>query len=274
MLKTRVTDNDISVNSLITTQDYSSDRDQYNNKLLNLGAVSVINSINDSEVYEYTPNANELNFNIYFLRYMADNEINEIKPYIESEFMTHINKTKIELGIIRANGSNLGAAFNNIFEVRQADNNLRAPQIEVEKNETSLKSLNNKPYFSSDKIGESLLKRPAKSGIPVFYNSYTIPFWSKKNDWVKNDLLYANKPYFNNSFMLMEFYDSPSPLNQNRILSTPVFVNSRYNIKELTNNGKKSVIHERPCFKLKNGSDGFSFFFLNNFIKNDFYVKF
>ena len=63
MLKSRVIDNDIIINSLITAQDYSSDRDYYNNKLLNLGALSVINSINDSEVYEFKPNANELNFN-------------------------------------------------------------------------------------------------------------------------------------------------------------------------------------------------------------------
>ena len=274
MLKSRVIDNDIIINSLITAQDYSSDRDYYNNKLLNLGALSVINSINDSEVYEFKPNANELNFNIFFLRYMQTNEINEITPYIESNFITHVNKTKIELGITNSAGVNLGASFNNIFEVRQADTNLREPKLKVEKNEAITQSLEKKPYVSFDKVGESLLLRPVKSGIPVFYNSYTIPFWDKKNEWVNNDLLYTNKPYFNNSFMLMEFYDSPSPLNQNRILSTPVFVNSRYNIKELTNNRKKSVIHERPCFKLKNGSDGFSFFFLNNFIKNDFYVKF
>lgn len=272
MLTTRISDNDINVNSFINSQDYSSDRDHYNNKLLNLGTLSVINSINDTEVYEYKPDAiSELNFNIFFLKYMQENVINEITPYIESDFANQVTKTKIAFGLIDINNNTLQHAFNSVFEVRQPGTNLREPALIGEVNQTKLSALNAKPYVVRDVIGASVLKKPQQTGLPIFYNSYTLPFWDKKDTWIKDPLLYKNKPYFNNSFMLVEFYDSPSALNQSRVISIPVFINSRYNIKERTNN---NVIHERPCFKLKDGFDGFSFFFLNNYIKSDFYAKF
>ena len=272
MLTTRILDSDINVNSFINNQDYSSDRDHYNNKLLNLGALSVINSINDSEVYEYKPDSiNELNFNIFFLRYMQDNVINEITPYLENDFNSQVTKTKIAFGLIDANQNQLQHGFNSVYEVRQPDSNLREPILGAEFNQTKLSALNAKPYVVSDVIGATAIKSPQQTGLPIFYNSYTLPFWGKKDGWIKDALLYKNKPYFNNSFMLIEFYDSPSALNQSRVISIPIFVNSRYNIKEMTNN---NVLLERPCFKLKEGFDGFSFFFLNNYIKTDFYAKF
>lgn len=275
MLKTRLTDNDISISSYINSQDYSSDRDHYNNKLLNLGTLSVINSITDTEVYEYKPELiNEINFNVFFLRYMQDTTISEITPYLESNFTDHVKKTKIALGVIDSNSEKLQRAFNNVFEVRQADTELREPILLSETNKTRLSALLDRPYVSADIIGELSLKNPNETGLPIFYNSYTIPFWDKKNDWMGEKLLYKNKPYYNNSFLLIEFYDSPSPLDQNRIISIPIFVNSRYNIKELTNNGDNSILLERPSFKLKEGMDGFSFFFLGNYIRNDFYAKF
>lgn len=272
MLTTKILGNDINVNSFISSQDYSSDRDHYNNKLLNLGTLSVINSINDSEVYEYKPDAiSELNFNIFFLKYMQENMINEITPYIESDFTNQVTKTKIAFGLIDTNNNTLQHAFNSVYEIRQPGTNLREPTLTGEINQTKLSALNAKPYVVSDIIGASTIKNPQQTGLPIFYNSYTLPFWDKKDTWIKDPLLYKNKPYFNNSFMLVEFYDSPSALNQSRVISIPVFVNSRYNIKERTNN---NVTHERPCFKLKDGFDGFSFFFLNNYIKSDFYAKF
>ena len=117
MLKTRYIDNDINVNTLISAQDYSSDRDQYNNKLLNLGTLSVINAINDSEVFEFKPNTQKLNFNIFFLRYLQDRDITEISPYMESQFSDHIKKTKIALGIINDYGYDSDRAFSHIFEM-------------------------------------------------------------------------------------------------------------------------------------------------------------
>jgi hypothetical protein len=130
MLTTKILGNDINVNSFISSQDYSSDRDHYNNKLLNLGTLSVINSINDSEVYEYKPDAiGELNFNIFFLKYMQENMINEITPYIESDFTSQVTKTKIAFGLIDANNNTLQHAFNSVFEVRQPGTNLREPAL-------------------------------------------------------------------------------------------------------------------------------------------------
>ena len=164
-----------------------------------------LNKVTDFQwIFEFKPNTQKLNFNIFFLRYLQDKDITEISPYMESQFSDHIKKTKIALGIINDYGYDSDRAFSHIFEIRQADNKLRSPRLNVERNETSAISLTKKPYTSSDKIGESLLPTPVKSGIPIFYNSYTIPLWDKKNDWKSNELLYINKPYFNNSFMLME----------------------------------------------------------------------
>ena len=44
--------------------------------------------------------------------------------------------------------------------------------------------------------------------------------------------------------------------------------------KNYTQNILNNTINERPCFKLKEGDEGYSFFFLNNYINNEFYVKF
>ena len=202
---------------------------------------------------------------------MQENMISEITPYIENDFTSQVTKTKIAFGLIDTNSNVLQHAFNSVYEVRQPGTNLREPALLGETNLTKLSALNAKPYVVSDVVGASALKTPQQTGLPIFYNSYTLPFWDKKDSWIKDPLLYKNKPYFNNSFMLVEFYDSPSALNQSRVISIPVFVNSRYNIKERT---KNNVTHERPCFKLKEGFDGFSFFFLNNYIKTDFYAKF
>ena len=273
MLKTRVINNDISINNFIVSEDYTSDRDFYNNKLLNLGVEGTVNGIIDSEIYEYKPEtSSELNFNIFFLKYLQETDIAEITPYIESAFSEHVLNTKKGFGLVPLEtGSDFGIAFSNAFETKQ-DNGLRESTIKDQLQLTKSEAVSALPYHVSDHIGLANIVTPKKSGLPIFYNSFTIPYWDKKDSWITNNVLYKNKPFFYNSFLLMEFFDSPAGINQTRVQSVPIFINNKYNIKEksVLNN----VIHERPCFNLKEGDEGYSFFFLDNYIKNEFYVKF
>jgi hypothetical protein len=272
MLKNRIPNSDLILNTNIVSEEFSSDRDFYNNKLLNFTRNNVINGITDSEIYEYQPEQiTEINFNLFFLRYVQTNEFFELRKYTELDFDTQYNKTREILGLINSNGIEIDKAINNVFETRQS-NGLRESPVLVERTLTKLQELKQKPYYVRDIVGESFLKKPIKSGVPIFYNTFTLPFWESKDKWVNEPLLYTNKPYFYNSFLLMEFYDSPSNFSQNRIQSIPIFVNNRYNITE--KNRTNNFHYERPCFNLKNGSEGFSFFFLNNYVTNEFYVRY
>lgn len=272
MLKSTIPTSDLILRTDIFAEDFSSDRDFYNQKLLNFGTNSVINGVIDSEIYEYKPElTNELNFNIFFLRYVQSNEYDSLKNFIEAGFQTQYNNSRIKFGLTNTFGVPIPKAFNNVYETRQS-NGLRETPVLLERSLTKLQELKQKPYFVRDLIGESFLKKPIKSGIPVFYNSFTLPFWENKDKWINEDLLYTNKPYFYNSFLLLEFYDSPSNVTQNRIQSIPIFVNNRYNITE--KNITKKFDYERPCFKLSDGVEGYSFFFLKNYITNEFYVRY
>jgi hypothetical protein len=269
MLKTKLIENDILLNASIFSEDYASDVDFYNNKLLNFTSNSVLNKTIDSEIYEYKPQLiNEVNFNIYFLRYVQDSEYDEIIKYMELDFQNQFNKSKLNFGLIDSSGNQTI----NPYGIRQS-NGLRETTIQSEQGLTRSQALQARPYYINDINIEAFLKQPTISGIPIFYNSYTLPYWGLKDTWINEPLLYTNKAYFYNSFLLLEFFDSPTSTNQNRIQSIPIFVNNRYNTiteKNITNN----FHYNRPVFNLKEGFDGYSFFFLGNYITNEFYVKF
>lgn len=272
MLKTRLIDNDLAINNLIVSEDYSSDRDFYNRKLLNFSADTVVNKIVDSEIYEFLPESfSEINLNLFFLKYLQDSDINEITPYMEDEFNMHIFNTRSALSLIDSSGVTIDPLTYNIFDIKQ-DNGLIDKEVLSDVGKTKMAAVNSLPYFVSDKIGMAEQIRPKESGLPIFYNSFTLPYWSQRSDWLTNSMLYKNKPYFYNSFLLFEVYDTPINSTQHKLQSIPVFINKRYNISEknITNN----FIYERPCFKLSNGVEGFSFFFLNTFTQNEFYVKY
>lgn len=63
---------------------------------------------------------------------------------------------------------------------------------------------------------------------------------------------------------------------QRRITTIPIYVSDRYLFNEKTKVTETSggVQQKRPVFNLIEGVDGYSFFFLKNYIKSDFYVKF
>jgi hypothetical protein len=272
MLKVRVNENDKNFNNLVLSEDYSSDRDFYNNKLLNLTSNNVINNITDTEVVEFKPERTQIiNYNLFFLRYLQTEEYAKILPYIETNFKEHYNNTKIELGLLNANGTIPDVAFNSYLDIRQ-DNLLRAPAQEADLNKLNKTVLKDTGMAVFNETIQANLKKPVRAGIPVFYNSFTIPFWDNSNDWKDNSLLYKNKPYHYNSLLLMEVFDSPDNIKQQRLISIPIFVNQRYNLNEKPSG--YNILVERPSFELTNGCDGFSLFFLNTSIYTDLYVKF
>ena len=262
MLKNITPNQDLTINTFITSENDSSDRDFFNKKLLDFTTNNVINNTINGEIYEYKPEiVSEINYNIFFLRYIQSSEVIELQNVIEKEFSEHYNKSVNDFK---------NKPVSSIYDAVQ-DNSLREvelPDIFRDK----LSSLNNSPYFIRDFVSELRLKNPNKNGIPIFYNSFGLPFYEKKDLWINDNLLFSNKPYFYNSFLLLEFYDTPSSLTQRRIHTTPIFVNPRYNLFEKASD--KNFLQERPCFKLTEGSEGFSFFFLDNFYTNEFYVRF
>ena len=262
MLKNITPNQDLTINTFITSENDSSDRDFFNKKLLDFTTNNVINDIINGEIYEYKPEiVSEINYNIFFLRYIQSSEVIELQNVIEKEFSEHYNKSVNDFK---------NKPVSSIYDVVQ-DNSLREvelPDIFRDK----LSSLNNSPYFIRDFVSELRLKNPNKNGIPIFYNSFGLPFYEKKDLWINDNLLFSNKPYFYKSFLLLEFYDTPSSLTQRRIHTIPIFINSRYNLFEKPLD--RNFLQERPCFKLTNGVEGFSFFFLDNFYTNEFYVRF
>jgi hypothetical protein len=272
MLTIPVNDKDKIINNLVLSEDYSSDRDFYNNKLLNLTSNNVINNITDTEVVEFKPERTQvINFNLFFLRYLQTEDYSKILPYIESNFTEHYKNTKIELGLLNANGTTPDVAYNSYLDIRQ-DNLLRAPAQEADLNKLNKSVLKDSGLAVFNEAIQANLKKPVKAGIPVFYNSFTIPFWDNNKDWKDSALLYKNKPYFYNSLLLMEVFDSPDNIKQQRLISIPVFVNQRYNLNEKPSD--YGILVERPCFQLTNGCDGFSLFFLNLSLYTNLYVKF
>ena len=262
MLKNITPNQDLTINTFITSENDSSDRDFFNKKLLDFTTNNVINNTINGEIYEYKPEiVSEINYNIFFLRYIQSSEVIELQNVIEKEFSEHYNKSVNDFK---------NRPVSSIYDLGQ-DNSLREvelPDIFRDK----ITSLNNSPYFIRDFVSQLRLKNPNKNGIPIFYNSFGLPFYEKKDLWINDNLLFSNKPYFYNSFLLLEFYDTPSSLTQRRIHTTPIFVNPRYNLFEKASD--KNFLQERPCFKLTEGSEGFSFFFLDNFYTNEFYVRF
>jgi hypothetical protein len=262
MLKNITPNQDLTINTFITSENDSSDRDFFNKKLLDFTTNNVINNTINGEIYEYKPEiVSEINYNIFFLRYIQSSEVIELQNVIEKEFSEHYNKSVNDFK---------NRPVSSIYDLGQ-DNSLREvelPDIFRDK----ITSLNNSPYFIRDFVSQLRLKNPNKNGIPIFYNSFGLPFYEKKDLWINDNLLFSNKPYLFNSFLLMEFYDIPSSLTQRRIHTTPIFINPRYNLFEKASD--KNFLQERPCFKLTEGSEGFSFFFLDNFYTNEFYVRF
>jgi hypothetical protein len=252
---------DLVINYLITSEDDSCDREFYYKNILDKITLNTINNIIDGEVFEYKPELlDSINFDIYFFSQLEILNINYLTPYMENNFIPYIDLVKEKF---------VQPYKNNVFQTIQ-DNTL--PISDIPKDITIIQSLINKPYVVKDVIGESLLHKPKNNGLPFFYNSFTLPFWEQNEKWVNDPLLYSNKSFFYNSFLLLEFFSSPERLTQKRIQTIPIYISKRINITE--KNDLLNIHYERPSFNLTEGCDGFSVFYVNNNLPNKLYVKY
>ena len=266
-------------NLFVSSEDNASDTDFVFQNILDIESLTNINSVIDFESIEYKHVNNSVEFDIFFLRYLLKDEINQIKNYVEPAFSDYSSKVlSIKTSVI-----------SELFEIRDNDG-LRAPQFEETLGLTRTEINDSKPYVVVDPYVELRKNYPAKSGYPHFYNTFVFPFWEKKDAWVDLRYGFNNKTYTYNSFLIIEIYDTYEVEKQKRITTIPVYVSDRYLFKEkretrtyninddlgnlietLTSEG---ITQKRPVFNLSEGIDGYSFFFLKKYIKSDFYVKF
>lgn len=258
MLTFKNKNNNNYINTFITQEDISSDRDFYFNNLLNIGVENNINNIIDNEVVDISANHLSIGFNVFFLRHILEMEINEISRYTEKEFQEHLFETKLAFGLIDESGQALTKLVNSPFENRQPSGILE-PTIRADKNaQLNKQDLN--------------IKKPRLSGYPIFYNTFTFPYWDNRNSWINDKLFFIRKPFFNNSFILLELYDSTDPLTQRKIANLPIYNNIDYTLSEKFSDFETVI--PRPSYQIRNGDNGFSFTLPKKYDINEIYVKF
>ncbi len=281
MLKKRFKkDVNLSASLLIGSEDSPSDREFVFNKILDVESVANINEIVNLESAEFKPNYDKIEVDLFFLRYIEEADVDEISKHVEEQFDAyHKNLIATQNTSIRSE----------LFEVRSSDG-LRAVKFDNETELSGSEINEQKPYVVIDPMAELRKKYPAKSGRPHFYNTFTFPFWDKSSLWTGLKYGFNNKTYTYNSFLLLEVYDSNDVETQKRITTIPIYVSDRYLFNEKTKDVVTQILDEllnpistetvvgipqkRPVFNLTEGVDGYSFFFLKNYIKSDFYVKF
>ena len=182
--KTFKTNTSLITNLFVSSEDNASDTDFVFQNILDIESLANINSIIDFESIEYKHVNNSVEFDIFFLRYLLKDEIDQIKNYVEPSFNDYSNKV---LSIKTSVKSEL-------FEIRD-DNDLRASQFDGTLELTRGEINDNKPYVVVDPLVEIRKNYPSKPGYPHFYNTFAFPFWEKKDAWV--DLKYG----FNNKFI-------------------------------------------------------------------------
>jgi hypothetical protein len=263
MLKKPFKENTSLVTNLFaSSEDNASDTDFVLQKILDIESLTNINSVIDFESIEYKHVNNNVEFDIFFLRYLLKDEINEIKKYIEPSFTDYSSK------VLSINTS----VKSELFEIRD-NNDLITPQFEGTLESTRTEINDSKPYVVTDPYVELRKNYPAKSGYPHFYNTFVFPFWEKKDVWVDLKYGFNNKTYAYNSFLIIEIYDTYEVETQKRVTTIPVYVSDRYLFKEKRKTAD-GITQKRPVFNLSEGIDGYSFFFLKKYIKSDFYAKF
>jgi hypothetical protein len=259
-------DTTLSTSIFVSSEDGSSDREFVFSKTLDIESLVNINGIVDFESAEFKPNESKLEVDLFFLRYIEDGEIDTISSYLEKDFTDyHAKVLEVSKNI----------KTSELFEIKSSDN-LRAVKFDNEKLLSATEINSEKPYVVIDPMVELRKKYPAKPGRPHFYNTFTFPFWDKKDLWGGLKYGFNNKTYTYSSFLLLEIFDDYNVETQKRITTIPIYVSDRYLFNEKTKGTDTTagIEQKRPVFNLTEGVDGYSFFFLKNYIKTDFYVKF
>lgn len=228
----------------------------------------IINEILDGEVKNYKFYSDILSFNVYFLAFFDKSSLSLITKYNEDYFDEHVKQSKIAFGLLNEDLTIPDKIFNSVYEHRNTDNILNPNPVGYQ-NISSFDAMKDKPLYIRDFVGELSAIKPRVGGLPIFYNSFSIPYWMNKDAWINNDLLFNNKPFFHASFLLMEFFDSTETLTQNRLFSIIIHPNEDM-FNEVIDN---RILVKRPVFNLNKNHNGYNFTFLKSY-DNSLYVKF
>lgn len=141
-------DTTLLTNLLVNSEDSSSDREFVFNKILNVESVANINAIVDLESAEFKPENDKIEVDLFFLRYIEDNEVDKISTYMEDAFsdyrqrliITQNTLIKSELFEVRSSDGLPSIKFDN--EVGLSPNQINAekpyvvvdPMVELRKN--------------------------------------------------------------------------------------------------------------------------------------------
>ncbi len=260
-------------NLFVGSEDGSSDRDFVFSKLNDTESLANINPIVDFESVEYKPLSQKIELDLFFLRYIKNDEYPIIKRYIEEPFSLYNERIRKGLKTQK---------ISETFQTKDVDGN-PLPKYDFEKSLSPEQITSNKPYVVIDPMVENRRKYPKKEGFPHFYNTFTFPFWENSDSWANLKYGFNNKAYTYNSFVLIELYDDFNTDTQRRVMTIPIYVSDRYMFKEKTvgpdlinvdTETTGSIEQKRPVFNLFEGVDGYSLFFLKKYLKSDFYAKF
>lgn len=246
----------------VVNMDAPSDTDFYYNNLLTKAGISAVNTPFDSELYEYHPSSDTVNYFIYFLSFKDKDFNQDVINNIEPAFSDYYQTAKTKLGTTK----NMA----NQFDFLQNNDNFNIP-AHNEAFKTATQTMLDKPYQITDYVREVNKLTPIKSGLPLFYDTFTFPFSEQITMWKDRSNKFSDLPALYNSFLLLEFYTAPSATTQQKIMGLPIFVVDRYMMYEKSVNQVKQL---RPTFLLKNGIEGYSIFFLQNFGISRLYVKY
>lgn len=256
-----INNNDLKFKINLNNVDAPSDDSFYYNRLLVNAGASVINQPFDSELFEFKPNSNKLNYLIYFLDFKDMNFNQDVVNNIEPVFSTYLDNSITTL----TGGNDLSP-----YDFKQ-NNSHPLPETHMNYFKDIKSIVQEKPYVVTDFIGEASKLKPIKQGVPLFYNTFTFPYSSKIDSWINTYNKFSDKSFLFNSFLLIDIYTSTDPLTQQKIMSIPVFVTDRYMLQEQSVNGIKQL---RPVFTLTEGVEGYSIFFLQTFGTDTLYVKY
>jgi len=262
MLTTVVGNTDLNINLDIFGEDRSSDTDFYYKNLLTKAGGVAINKIFDAELFEFKPVSKTVNYFIYFLNFKDMKFNNDIINNIEPEFKTYLSTAT---HILNGRPGEIS-----MYDFKQSNNNiLQKNEYQIDK--SSLRLLQDKPFTVTNPVSELNKIQPLRSGLPLFYDTFTFPFSQKIDNWKNEQRKFSDKPFLYNSFLIMEIYDSPNSATQKRLGGIPVMVNDRYMYYEKSANKVKQL---RPTFSLTEGVDGFGLYFLKQYNINKLYIKY
>jgi hypothetical protein len=264
MLKIQYTENTPALILNITgTEDSTQREDLYKGYLAEV-TKSAINPIFDNEVTEFKPESAEVEFNIFFSAYKNTDWLAQLKPYVEENFTFHLNDSVRLLA-----GQSQEQLTNPKTLQQQTGIPTPPPVFKFHKKKAQL--LEEEPYVVLDPVVHLTESKPTSEGVPVFYNSFALPFAKKLAKWGEDPMGFSNKSFLYNSFLLLDFYTTNNPLTQKKVMSIPVYVNGRYMAYE--QNGKQ-INQVRPAMYLNNATEGYSLIWLRNHQFNKLYVKF